>query len=145
MKTRIDHLRVKIASLAAESRIIRRFESRRSGLDRSALIDHRRGPVRKAARHALLALAFLRGIDYARIERRARVAPDLAIVEKEIASFGACWDQANEGWTDSEARKKEQKERWEAWREAAEQHLGSLVAVGALVILAGWSFAPLLP
>ena len=77
MNTTIPHrprdfrkaLTVKVKSLAAEAKIIRRLESRsRDEQEKLLLRDHRIRPVRVAAREALLALSFLRGRKYRDIE-----------------------------------------------------------------------------
>jgi hypothetical protein len=62
-------LRVKIKSLAAEAKIIRREEDRaKSWHEWLSLKEHRRTVVRSEARAAQLALAFLRGIPYEKVE-----------------------------------------------------------------------------
>lgn len=62
-------LRVKVKSLAAEAKIIRREEERaKSWHEWMSLKDHRKGIVRREARAAQLALAFLRGMSYETVE-----------------------------------------------------------------------------
>lgn len=110
MKT---HLKIKIMSLAAEARIIRREErrwprlrdlapeqvtaehvrSKRTGhapcwTVRATLADHRRGIIRSEARYSLLAYGFLRGRPYRVIERDARELPSEARIADLAARFG---------------------------------------------------------
>jgi hypothetical protein len=71
----IHRLRVNIKSLAAEARIIRK-EAKRAGLEyEMELTAHRRGSLREEARYAHLALAFVRGVPYKRVEAGALVPP----------------------------------------------------------------------
>lgn len=84
MFTRVTHLKIKLKSLAAEAKIIRSEEQKHSDRTREgewtgtrlSLYRHRILVVRTVARHALLAYGFLRGLDYSRLERNAKVAPD---------------------------------------------------------------------
>ncbi len=70
-------LRVKIRSLADEARVIRHYEDRtRFQPDaHNSLHRHRVVVVARAVRDALLALAFLRGMDYSRVEASTRQPP----------------------------------------------------------------------
>lgn len=86
---------------------------------------HRKGTVAHAARHSLLALAFLRGVDYARVEARCRYAPDFALVSKEIERFGVRRDWLEETDAQYRARKQEQDGRYAAWEQAAKAHLAA--------------------
>lgn len=129
MKSRIKQLKVKVLSLAIEARIIRIEEDR--ALDRLTgkepghrkidydlyrdLRVHRRGVVRTAARHALLAYAFLRGIDYSKIETRTDHEPNWAEVKKLVDRFGAVWEAGKETWPEFEARKTAQAARLDGW------------------------------
>lgn len=100
-----EYLKVKIASLAEEARIIRkkervalkdarRFEA--TGDPEGAvhrhlffgLRRHRTFDVRSEARHALLALAFLRGCPYRRVEQKAHVAPLSKSIARMLVKFG---------------------------------------------------------
>jgi len=88
---RTDHLRVKIKSLSAEAGIIR-HEERRAGTPerRSSLAEHRRGIVRREARHSLLAYSFLRGRPYRSTEPVVRDGnePDWSRVLDMANRFG---------------------------------------------------------
>jgi len=71
IKDRREMLRVKVKSLAAEAKIIRREEKRmRGGALRDELALHRRGVVRSEARHTHLAYGFIRGRTLQQIEGR---------------------------------------------------------------------------
>jgi hypothetical protein len=67
----IRFLKVKIKSLAAESRIIRQEELRSKGSLRNSLRLHRVNDVRHETRATLIAYNFLRGIAYPRTEPNA--------------------------------------------------------------------------
>src|SRR4051812_32700481 len=81
-----DHrafLRIKLKSLAAESRIIRKEERRNKRLA-PLLVQHRRDVVRAAARNTLLAYSFLRGRYYGDVEHLAKVPPNWKEVERMV-------------------------------------------------------------
>lgn len=63
-KMSIHAARVNVKSLAAEAIIIRKEMGRASELDRCTLYNHKVNVVKKEARLANLALAFLRGRPY---------------------------------------------------------------------------------
>jgi hypothetical protein len=137
MKTRIVHLHIKILSLAAEAGIIRSEERVSIGLPRSrdlregeergridsvlhdSLVVHRRNIVRVAARHALLAYGFLRGLDYAKMEPKSLGSPNFAEVSKLVDRFGACYDPSSESYSEYLERKKTEKAQLEAWISSA--------------------------
>ena len=87
-------LKIKLKSLAAEARIIRREESRVPPRQRgprglhSQLHLHRTGNVRSEARHTLLAYGFLRGVPRHRIEAAPAVSPDWPRVEAMVRKYG---------------------------------------------------------
>jgi hypothetical protein len=72
------YLKIKIMSLAAEARIIRREEKKWPGAAdvRWGLYSHRVATVRPEARVALLAYAYLRGRPYVALERAPRTPPN---------------------------------------------------------------------
>ncbi len=85
-------LKVKIKSLAEESRIIR-LEERRAGLHhnrglRQSLADHRRGVVRRESRNTLLAYAYLRGKSYRNCERTSHNEPNWDSIKRMIEKYG---------------------------------------------------------
>lgn len=80
----IHKLRVNVASLAAESRLIRREEKRCGIQYEAALRDHRVRAVREEARYTHLALAFVRDSTYAETENKAKVLVDIARLEKKV-------------------------------------------------------------
>jgi hypothetical protein len=81
-------LKVKIKSLAEEARIIR-FEERKSwGQLRDQLAIHRKGVVRREARHSLLAYGYLRGRTYQAMEASRHTEPNWDSVERLIKKYG---------------------------------------------------------
>jgi hypothetical protein len=92
-----------------------------------SLRDHRYQVVKTAARHALLALGFLRGLDYARIESRTKDEPDFAEVGKLVERFGVqkpayLWGKDVEAFA---AAKADQASRFAAWTTAAGDHIAA--------------------
>lgn len=107
---RIQELKVKVKSLAAEASIIRieerkakrslRWANRQEPKDqqqayaawiaRNSLNGHRRGPLRSEQRHSLLAYGFLRGRKYLTLEHRCRDGnePDWDRVKQLVGRFG---------------------------------------------------------
>jgi len=101
---RIVELKVKVKSLAAEAKIIRREENKRKAFldsprghselaahvrgEFERLKLHRRIPLRREARHALLAYGFLRGRSYYWLERTCHEQPDWKRVEELVRRFG---------------------------------------------------------
>jgi hypothetical protein len=87
------YIKVKILSLAAEAKIIRKQEQKaRSHGNRSlriGLADHRRGIVRHEARHAQLAYGFLRGMPYKKMEAKCHpgCGPDFDKVKSSIERY----------------------------------------------------------
>lgn len=122
MKNRIKQLKVKIKSLAAESRIIR-LETNRSKDQQTKwdLAHHRTGIVREEARYSQLAYAFLRGRSYASVEAKTDKELDLKRVEKLVERFGVTYSM-DESYTDYSRRKKEQDGMFLKWAEAARKH-----------------------
>jgi hypothetical protein len=106
-KDQLDHIitlskfRVKIKSLAEESRIIRKEERKRRGLHHSEkwreyewkmfasdrLSQHRREVVRPEQRATLLAYAFMRGKPYSTVERPGSVAPNIKRIQDILKSL----------------------------------------------------------
>ena len=120
MRSRIKHLKVKIKSLAAESKIIRKEEFRApSQYERNNLALHRRGIVRSTARHSLLAYGFLRGRSYAQMEGKAFSPPNWDQVRKDVEKFGVCG--IGDDAVDFPARRAEQWTRWAGWLLEAER------------------------
>lgn len=95
-------LKVKVKSLAAEAKIIRHEERRCKNIQRfgdekertvawllrGSLAGHRRGVVRKEARHSLLALGYLRGNLYRAMERTCHENPNWEEVERMVKKYG---------------------------------------------------------
>lgn len=93
------YLKVKISSLAAESRIIRSLElKRRAYLRRTTgvagdtafwgLRKHRTWDVRREARSSCLAYGFLRGRPYRALEEKCYSKPDWKRVQYLIERYG---------------------------------------------------------
>jgi hypothetical protein len=104
------YLKVKVKSLAAEAKIIRKEEKRcKNSSLRNGLYRHRIDVVRYEARHTNLAYGFLRGRTYSQIESGAKKPPDWAKVRKMVEKYGApviTWTN----WAEYEQRKKESKQ-----------------------------------
>jgi hypothetical protein len=83
-------LRVKVKSLAAEAKIIRKEEKRvKSQSIRESLYRHRIDVVRYEARHTNIAYGFLRGRTYAEIENKPRTAPNWDKIRRMIEKYGS--------------------------------------------------------
>ena len=84
------YLKIKIMSLAAEARIIRREARTWPGQSpqRVGLHEHRVNVVRRECRAASLAYAFLRGRAYRSLEARCHEAPDWYKVQKFAERYG---------------------------------------------------------
>ena len=70
-----DDLKVKVLALAAEGRTLRARIGAARGAERDALWNEKRA-VGRRARVVLLAYAFVRGVPYARVERRTASPPN---------------------------------------------------------------------
>lgn len=92
-----NKIRVKIKSLAEESKIIRKEEKiAKSG--RSSLREHRVGIVRYEARHAQLAYAFLLGRPYEMVEQNARIEPDINRLVSLVSKYGNVFTRNGAVW-----------------------------------------------
>ena len=112
----IVFLKVKVKSLAAEAKIIRREEQRCKSRPadkpgRTELLlqlkAHRRDTVRREARHSLLALGYLRGRTYRTMERTCHQSPSWSEVERMVKKYGPpAHNTSFEDWRkESEQRK----------------------------------------
>lgn len=110
-------LRVKLKSLAAEARIIRREEARNKRL-RYELSEYRRGVVRAAARNTQLAYAFLKGRTYRSIEAKATTPPNWKEVERMVSQYGVQRDYENQSHAEHEKAVAAQSERFKRWPDA---------------------------
>ena len=87
------YIKVKILSLAAEAKIIRKQEQKARAHGnrylRIGLAEHRRGTVRHEARHAQLAYGFLRGMPYKKMEAKCHPGcePDFSKVKSSIERY----------------------------------------------------------
>lgn len=84
------YLKVKIKSLAEESKIIRKEENRvpKASPEFFGLRSHRKFDVRHEARSALLAYGFLRGVEYRNIESKTKRQPDLNRIIELVYKYG---------------------------------------------------------
>jgi len=128
MNARITHLRVKVKSLVAESRIIRaeanRIKARtarkkkkglltdddvsRMGMVKWGLDHHRKTVVRHHTRYNMLAYGMLRGVSYERMEKECGHKPNFSKIAIIARRFGGT------------------KKDVEAWVEEAKAYLVSL-------------------
>lgn len=120
-------LKVKIKSLAAETRIIKQAISQYKDLGtKISLREHHVHVVRKEARHSMLAYAFLRGREYCEVEARCEVPPDFVKISELIERFGEVWDYFTEAsWETLKPRKAEQHKKMLEWMERARTHLAT--------------------
>lgn len=82
------YLKVKIKSLAAESKIIRREERRaRDEEIRNGLTNHRRQDVRSEQRATLIAYGLMAGKAYSSIERTRLTSPSLVRVRDMLLKY----------------------------------------------------------
>lgn len=92
MNDRRTYLKVKLKSLAAEAKIIRAEEKKAKKYKDQELLSglelHRKDVVRSAARHTLLAYAFIRGVPYKKVESKCEKAPDLKRIMSMIQKYG---------------------------------------------------------
>jgi len=116
LKERTVHLRIKIKSLVAESRIIRAeanrlkpFIAKESDTNkkrplqnrRERLHNHRRDVVRVHTRLNLLAYGILRGIPYEVMEKKCFEKPYFPKISKIAKDFGAAEDQITKWVSDA--------------------------------------------
>lgn len=124
MKNRLVHLKVKVKTLAAEAKIIRKEESKASGdVLRSTLHFHRINHLRAIARTNLLAYGCVRGIPYKKMETKTATEPDWEGIKSIANRFGAVWDSADESYDDYSKRKKQHEEAVAAWFKEAKEGL----------------------
>ena len=92
-KTSIHVARVNVKSLAAEAIIIKKEMGRASELDRCILYNHKVNVVKKEARLANLALAFLRGRPYKSCEITSKPF-NIDRLTKKINKFARPWSHS---------------------------------------------------
>lgn len=116
-------LKVKIKSLAAESKIIRseckKHRNARFGVIADELYTHRTWNVRRESRATNLAYAFIRGKDYKTVEASFRVghAPDWNKVEQMVIKYGKVYDPDCTS-TETEANFQKMMKRFVKWKSA---------------------------
>ena len=112
MNFRTKHLKIKIKTLAAESKIIRHEERKALSNPRQfkdggynplfeGLRDHRLSVVRTYARSNHLAYGFLLGHKYEDIERSCKEEPNFCEVRKIALAFGGNLEQFNQWYQDA--------------------------------------------
>ena len=83
----IHKLRVNVKSLSAEAHIIR-AEIKKAGWQYGQeLIAHKRDKLKPESRLAQLALAYVRGMPYKRVENKAKKRPSTAKLVRKIDRF----------------------------------------------------------
>lgn len=99
------YLRIKLKSLAAEARIIRREEKRANEYRdfdlQNSLTLHRKGTVRSEARATLLAYQYLRGIPYAACEKpnpKKHNPIDMDAVKRMVKKYGGSTAKSLTDW-----------------------------------------------
>lgn len=85
---RRELLKIKLKSLAAEARIIRREEQRSHGALREEMHLHRARYIRQIARNTHIAYGLIRGRTLEQIEPHAQTEPDWTAIEKMIQKYG---------------------------------------------------------
>ena len=124
------YIKVKLLSLAAEAKIIRKQEQlarhHRDRIRRLGLAGHRTGIVRHEARHALLAYAYLRGTPYKTVEAKCHgnSKPDFGKVRNSLEKYiwARRYDDLNGGWEDLkgwESRQAQGRADFDKWVEEA--------------------------
>jgi len=90
MNERLIHLRIKIKSLAAEAKIIRKESKKTTGMTKWRLQDHNKTIVRVHTRHNLLAYGMILGTPYNVMEIKCDVemSPDFSKVFTIGKRFG---------------------------------------------------------
>ncbi len=89
-------LKIKLKTLAAEARIIRRQELKTKGKwnhQRESLYLHRTGDMRKEARATHIAYGYLRGRKLSEIENKFYTEPDWERVERMVKKYGTLDDK----------------------------------------------------
>lgn len=122
------YLKVKIKSLAAEAKIIRKETKRAKRASiKDGLALHRKGVVRFEARHTHLAYGFLRGREYRKMENKAHQTPDWAKVRRMIDRYGTHldWNSEDCGYSDHGDRKEAVLKRFDEWVERAQAEVMS--------------------
>lgn len=85
---RREMLKVKLKSLAAEARIIRKEERKTHGQLREELYRHRIDVVRRVARNTHIAYGIIRGKTIDQIEPSRQTEPDWDSINKMIMKYG---------------------------------------------------------
>jgi len=85
-------LKIKVKSLAAESRIIRAQELKLKGKNWCSLANplrnHRRGPLRAEARDTHIAYGYLKGRTYRQMEDNPETEPNWVNVARMVKKYG---------------------------------------------------------
>lgn len=99
-------LKIKLKSLAAEARIIRKQELKTRGpshnATRESLYRHRIDVVRRCSRETHLAYGYTRGRAYVQLERTCYSPPDWKAVAAMVKKYGKFDEKEFERWKSSE-------------------------------------------
>lgn len=102
MNVAVHQLRVNVKSLAAEARFIREEIRRaRTSEARDVLASHRSIRVKPEARMAHLALAFVKGVPYKKVEANAKTPPSCELLHRKIQRFTHTPDEKVYAWLDA--------------------------------------------
>lgn len=111
--------KVNVMSLAAEAKLNRIEANKAKARNRKSvaykLDDHRRGHLRREARAANLAYAFLKGRDYKQVEAKCHEIPDWQRVERKIIQFGATRSD-DESWQETQSRLDALRAQFKEWK-----------------------------
>lgn len=99
MKPVVHQLRVNVKSLAAEARFIREEIRRtRNQEAKESLASHRSYRLKPEARMAHLALAFVKGVPYRRVEAKAKNPPEFATLLRKLKRFQCVYEPDLQNW-----------------------------------------------
>lgn len=85
---RREMLKIKIKSLAAETKIIKQQERKTHGPLREEMYRHRIDVVRKVTRDSLIAYGIIRGRTIEQMEPNRKSEPDWKAIDKMVATYG---------------------------------------------------------
>ena len=87
-KDRRKLLKIKVKSLAAEAKIIRKEERKSSGDVRNEMWEHRTRYLRRIARNTHLAYGIIRGLSVKDMEPNPSSDPDWKAIDRMIKEYG---------------------------------------------------------
>jgi hypothetical protein len=117
-------LKIKIKSLAAESKIIRAETKKAPKWLKGHLHHHRVMDVRIESRYAQLAYAFLRNVDYSQVEYNAKKAVNWEKLRDTVNRFSWChYDIISDNYIPRRKWLTQLDARWKSWHENAKLHI----------------------